>query len=140
VAAVDPAASAYSPDPDNFKLLAGFTVLAQAIERLIAQARPLLRKLLDPGGDGAATERGNTAIVTFALSTLLGVLAAAGFGLYFLDAVTGGQNDIPRRWDVLVSGLLIAGGTASLHELISRIEKTKQAAAAQIARTSTAGS
>jgi hypothetical protein len=113
---------AFAPDADNFKLLAGFYVLAQAIERLVEQLRPFLP-------DKTPTGKANVALVAFAFSTVLGVAASAGLGLYFLDAVTGGNAEFPRAWDILVSGLLIAGGTAGLHELIGRIEKAKQQAA-----------
>ena len=118
----------FAPDKD-FQLFAGFYVVAQAVERLVE----LLRALL-PGR--SVIGKANVALITGALSVLLGVAASAGLGLYFLNAVA--VDAVPERVDVLVSGLLIAGGTAGLHELISRIEKSKRAAAASAAAGSAA--
>jgi hypothetical protein len=115
--------TAFRPNPEDFKLFAAFYVVAQAIERAVEIGRSVL-PAKSPAG------KANVALIAAAASTLLGVLASAGLGLYFMEAVSSGASTVPRSWDVLISGLLIAGGTAGLHELIARIEKAKEASAA----------
>lgn len=116
-------AASFKPDSE-FKLFAGFYVIAQAVERIVELGRRFI-----PGK--SADAKANIALIAGAFAVLGGIGASAGLGLHFLDAVA--MSNVPKRVDVLVSGLLIAGGTAGLHELISRIEKAKQAAAVNVA-------
>lgn len=103
-------------DPDEgFGLLAGFYVVAQAIERLLE---------LLPGGLGSKQSKANRAVVFPALGFIIAVIAAEVLGLYFLDAI--GRNDVSKNLDVIVTALAIGGGTKPLHDLIKRIEKAKE--------------
>jgi hypothetical protein len=115
--------TAFTPESD-FKLFAGFYVVAQALERLLEVGS----RVIVPG-DGA-TDKGNRALVLGGFSVVLGVCASKLLGLYFLAAV--GVNDPHRGIDVLATGLLLGGGTKALHDLIGRIEKSKENAAATV--------
>lgn len=105
----------------GFDALVAFYVVTQAIERVI-EVIFWVWEIVDP--DLKADER---KVLGLALGTLLGVIVSSAFGLYFLGAVTtfddaggGGGN---RILDVLVTGLVIAGGSKPLHDLVSVIEK-----------------
>ncbi len=117
-------AASFTPDRD-FVLFAGFYVVAQAVERLIEVAGRFMPQ-------GSPAGKANAQLIAGAWAVALGVLASSALGLYFLNAVA--VEGVPAWIDVAASGLLIAGGTAGLHELITRIEKAKQAAAAGAAK------
>lgn len=74
------------------------------------------------------TERRATrTIILWAAATILGMLAAACFRLYFLHAV--GITSIGRAPELVATGLIIGSGTKPLHDLISWIQTTKTSAA-----------
>jgi hypothetical protein len=90
-------------------------VTAQAVERLIESVLP-------PGGESAQA-KADRAIVVGGIALLLGIALRLILGLRFLSAV---EVQSPPRWlDVFVTGLVIAGGTKPLHDLIGTIEKSK---------------
>lgn len=116
----------FTPGSD-FMLLAGFYIAAQAIERMFE----LLALSPIPPNPGT-TARADKTVFFAALSFLAGVGLSLGFGLYFLHAV--GVGSTSRFADVIVTALLISGGTKTLHELIGRITAAKEAAQAQLLR------
>jgi hypothetical protein len=124
-------------------------VAAQAVERLLEPVSWLALKIDDAkktrdtafaayqtsGKSDAGTTaanaqaslehaRSNRAVVYWALATGVGMFAAAALKLYFLHIL--GVTDAPRWAEILVTGLVIGGGTKPLHDLISRIEKAKE--------------
>jgi hypothetical protein len=82
--------------------------------------------------DRAATLRTLRMMVLWGLASALGFLISAYLGLYLLDSVTADPTEgeaatAPKRWlDILVTGLAIGGGTKPLHDLITKIEKSKE--------------
>lgn len=68
--------------------------------------------------------RKDTALWAWAVSTALGALAAAWLGLYLMRAV--GALGVPIALDVVVTGLILGGGSKALHDLIKNIEKAKE--------------
>lgn len=121
----------------GFLVFGGFYVVAQAIERLIEL---LSLSPLPPNSTAAkaaseeekkAAEKKTTArktLVFAAFSVLVGAAASVGFGLYFLRAV--GVTS-PAYWlDVLVTALLLSGGTKALHDLIENVTAAKDQAKA----------
>ncbi len=107
-------AAAFVPK-QGFVLFTGFYVAAQAVERLIEFVLP-------PGGESAQA-KADRAIVVGGIALLLGIALSLILGLRFLSAV---EVQSPPRWlDVFVTGLVIAGGTKPLHDLIGTIEKSK---------------
>jgi hypothetical protein len=111
-------------DPgSDFQLLAGFYIAAQAIERFIELVS---RSPFPPDADAKDTRSvAQKKWIYAALAVLLGVGASLTFGLYFLEAV--GANSAPAWADVFVTGLFISGGTKAVHELIGKIEASKEA-------------
>jgi hypothetical protein len=99
----------------GFILFTGFYVAAQAVERL-------LEFVLPPGG-GTAEAKADRALIVAGLALLLGIALSLALGLRFLSAVQVGTS--PRWLDVFITGLVIAGGTKPLHDLIGTIEKAK---------------
>jgi hypothetical protein len=106
----------------DFKLFAGFYIVAQALERLLE----VFARVFVPGS--TATDKGDRAIVLGGISVVAAVIASKALGLYFLAAV--GVDEPHRGVDAFVTGLLVGGGTKALHDLILRIEKGKERAAA----------
>jgi hypothetical protein len=105
----------FTPTGD-FDRFAAFYVVAQAIERFVAVFSPVI----PPFGDDAASKNDRAIIVT-AGTFLIGVLIARLSGLLFLTAI--GWTTPSGGIDVLVTGLVLSGGTKALHDLISRVQK-----------------
>lgn len=136
-------------------LFALLYIAAQAIERILepfSKLDPKKAELVKDRDDkAAAAQRGaqakpaadaqgsldrwraNRAVLLWGAATVLGMFGSAAFGIYLLrlvvvPAAEGGA--LPSlELDILVTGLAIGGGTKPLHDLISRIEKSKNAAA-----------
>ena len=70
-----------------------------------------------------AIKRANRTVVFWAIATCCGLIASSGLKLYLLTTI--GAASVPRAAEILVTGLVIGGGTKPLHDLISRIEKAK---------------
>lgn len=109
----------------NFALFAGFYVGAQLIERLMELVSPLLPFWGLPTGFSSdekvrvAQVKADRAKAVMGLATVTGVIVSAAFGLYFLSAV--GMN-VPRKWDIFFTGLIIAAGTKPLHDFITGLQ------------------
>jgi hypothetical protein len=100
----------------DFNRFAAFYVVAQAIERLVEVFSPLV----PPWGDDPA-RKNSRALVFGAVTFVIGVAIARWTGLLFLQAI--GWTS-PSSWlDVIVTGLVLSGGTKALHDLISNISK-----------------
>jgi len=143
-----PAALKVNGDMASFAL---FYVAAQAIERLIEPFSQLFlttsetRKELDSNvaralatgddADGQAAakkqdelnrKRGERTLVLWAAATVLGMLLSGFAGLYFVSAILATGSSISPALDVLVTGLVIGGGSKPLHDLITNVQKTKE--------------
>jgi len=73
--------------------------------------------------------RANRAVGFWAGASILAFLVSATLGLYLLQAVAVAVDNPPgwlNAFDVLVTGLVIGAGTKPLHDLIARIEKSKE--------------
>jgi small-conductance mechanosensitive channel len=110
----------------NFALFAGFYVGAQVVERLMEVVSPLLPFWDLPASMAKAEEKVKVAQVkadrakaALGLALLAGVVLSFAFGLYFLKAI---GMDIPRRWDIFFTGLIIAAGTKPLHDFITGLQ------------------
>jgi len=68
----------------------------------------------------------NTKVFIWALASFIAMLASGATKVYFLQAL--GFNGIPDYLNVLVTGLVIGGGTKPLHDLVTLIEKKSDAA------------
>ena len=128
-----------------------FYVAAQAVERFLeplVAMDPIKRRLASEratkiaaaaaSGSANATQvaataqaaldqwRANRSVVIFAIATILGMAASAFLGLYFISSlVTGPVPDV--NVDVLVTGLVIGGGSKPLHDLITNVQKSSNA-------------
>lgn len=69
--------------------------------------------------------RANTTLLLFGSGSFLAMLAAGVFKSLLLVAV--GVSGTPIWLDIAVTGMAIGGGTKPLHDLISNIEKAKEA-------------
>lgn len=118
----------------DLAFFAGFYVAAQAIERLMEPFARFLPPAWNKAWSGYADKKpskklqidaekaADRAILMLGIATVIGVIASASLGLYFLRAL-GAK---PALWlDIFVTALVISGGTKPLHDLISRIEKPK---------------
>ncbi|HUC07788.1 MAG TPA: hypothetical protein VMR96_06830 [Solirubrobacterales bacterium] len=141
----------------NFALFAAFIVVAGAIERFmepILVALPPNEKKPDSKDDEAKktkkTEeneaaKADRALIAYCIALIVGIAISSVFGLYFLETM-GVQIGAPadasetakwvfandgERWlrglDVFVTALIITGGTKPLHDMITSIEKKKDA-------------
>lgn len=68
--------------------------------------------------------RANTAIYAWGAATMLGALASGILGLYLMKSV--GASAVPEWLDVIVTGLVVGGGSKGLHDLIKNVEKAKE--------------
>jgi hypothetical protein len=64
--------------------------------------------------------RANRAVIIWALATILGMVASAKLGLYFVSALV--QADPDPHLDIFITGLAIGGGTKPLHDLITNVQ------------------
>jgi hypothetical protein len=121
----------------DFALFAGFYVAAQVVERLLEVVSPLFpfwrvggtgptlgervgKAPVPTGGTELDLIKADRGMIMLGLGTLAGTILSASIGLYFLQAV---GMEVDRTIDILASGLVISGGTKSIHELINRIQK-----------------
>jgi hypothetical protein len=65
----------------------------------------------------------NTAVIAWALASVLAMAACGAFGIRLLTAI---GFDAPPFWDIAISGLAIGSGTKPLHDLISNLQKSKE--------------
>jgi len=117
---------AFVPPPGdvNFVLLAAFYAAAQIIERIMELVVPLL-PAFPPASTGnvrAAYVKADRAKLALGAATVLGVVASAAFGLYFLSVL---GIHASHTVDTIATGLLIGAGTKPLHDFISLIQKPK---------------
>lgn len=69
------------------------------------------------------------AIAHWGLAVAVGFLLAGQLDILLLSAIAAEDSARPAGWaDLLVTGLVVGAGTKPLHDLVSRIEKSKQAA------------
>lgn len=104
-------------------------VLELAEEPTVRNVMPALLAAADAK---AANERktAERSILFWGLASGIAALASGAFGFYFLSTV---GIPVPALWlEILGTALIIGAGTKPLHDLISLIEKKKQAAAVGI--------
>lgn len=109
----------------NFALFAGFYVGAQVIERVMQLVAPTLPWWQLPASVGtdrtvrAAQTKADRTLALLGLSSILGVAASCGFGLFFLAAI--GMH-VTHTVDSWVTGITIAAGTKPLHDFITLLQ------------------
>lgn len=69
--------------------------------------------------------RANSAVVSFGLASLLAMCASGYLGMFLLHLT--GVTSAGIVLDILVTGLAIGGGTKPLHDLITNVQKAKEA-------------
>jgi hypothetical protein len=114
---------AFQVDKANFALFAAFYGVTQGVERLLE----IVSQFVPPWGD-SDQDKSDRAIEMLGIATLAGVAASMVFGLYFLRAIGvnyGHSNNWETAADVIVTGLIISGGTKPLHDLIKLVEKAR---------------
>jgi hypothetical protein len=122
-------ASTYRID-GQWSAFAGLFILALAIERAL---EPFSAKLgPDKARRTTATEvelcRRLTAVVSWGVATGFGFVLCAALNITLLQAVRANGSGQPPFWaDLLVTGLVVGAGTKPLHDLVSNIERGKQA-------------
>jgi hypothetical protein len=99
----------------GFDLFAAFYLATQAIERFTE----VVAGVMWPRGDDAAT-KADRAWVFFGFTLIIGVVASKWMGLFLAEAI--GWTTPSRTLDILISGLVIAGGSKGLHDLITRVK------------------
>jgi hypothetical protein len=137
----------------DFMTFALFYVAAQAIERAIEPfsnlilATDKIRKELDhlvatavraadttAAAAAAAKQdelnkaRGERALVLWAAASILGMVVSGFTGLYFVGAMLAEGSSFNRALDVLITGLVVGGGSKPLHDLITKVQKSKEKA------------
>jgi hypothetical protein len=135
----------------GFSVFAPLYILAQSIERLLEpfatymgsakadgkvrrkpDAKKKVYEALVAGDAGAAATwqrivdriRRNTAVITWATASFIGMAVCGALGILFLEAI--GFEGTPGAVDVVISGLAVGSGTKPLHDLISSIQKAKE--------------
>ncbi len=114
---------AFEVDKANFALFAAFYGVTQGVERLLE----VVSQFVPPWGD-TDQDKSDRAIEMLGIATVAGVAASMVFGLYFPRAIGvnyGHSNNWETAADVIVTGLIISGGTKPLHDLIKLVEKAR---------------
>jgi len=114
---------AFQVDKANFALFAAFYGVTQGVERLLE----IVSQFVPPSGI-TDQDKSDRAIEMLGIATVAGVGASMVFGLYFLRAIGvnyGHSNNWETAADVIVTGLIISGGTKPLHDLIKLVEKAR---------------
>jgi hypothetical protein len=141
----------------NFALFAAFIVVAGAIERFLEPVLVALPPNEAKASAKASSEekaeikeqneraKADRALLAYSIALIVGIVVSSAFGLYFLQTmgvhigteVGSGEsakwvfaNDgdkVLRGLDVFITALIITGGTKPLHDMISSIEKKKEA-------------
>jgi hypothetical protein len=137
----------------DLSVFAGLFVLALAVERLLAPFSRFIGPDTEEKKDErdkaqAAVESGTGttqelasaqagvdrsrqigAIAHWGLAVAVGFLLAGQLDILLLSAIAAEGSADPAPWaDLLVTGLVVGAGTKPLHDLVSRIEKSKEAA------------
>jgi hypothetical protein len=147
----------------NFALFAAFIVVAGAIERFLEPLLVVLPPFEEkPKSDASEEEKatikeGNEkakadrALLAYSIALVVGVIVSSVFGLYFLETMgvhigeavgdpvkevvfADNGEKVLRGLDIFVTALIITGGTKPLHDMITSIEKKKDAAAGAAAK------
>ncbi|HEY5815092.1 MAG TPA: hypothetical protein VIS95_01995 [Solirubrobacterales bacterium] len=109
----------------DFALFAGFIVVAGAIERIIQPLTAILPPFKEADNVRSKADR---TLLGYGIALIIGVAVSSVFGLYFMEAigVSGEEETLRRGLDIFLTALIITGGTKSLHETITSIEKKKE--------------
>jgi hypothetical protein len=62
-------------------------------------------------------------VASYLIASLLGMLSSGYLGMFLLRVI--GVTTAPLWMDIAVTGLAVGAGTKPLHDLISKIEKSK---------------
>ena len=120
----------------NFALFAGFYVAALLIERAGEIVAPIMPPWAAPTnappppgqtGQGPALDadaraahvKADRAMVMLGINFVAGVVLAAALGLYFMTAI---GMEVSRPVDIVLTALVIAGGTKKLHDFMSLVQ------------------
>lgn len=109
----------------DFALFAGFIVVAGAIERIIQPLTAILPPFKEPDSVRSKADR---TLYGYGIALVIGIAVSSIFGLYFMEAigVSSQDDELLRGFDIFLTALIITGGTKSLHETITSIEKKKE--------------
>lgn len=134
---------------DGASAFALFYVAAQAIERAIepftnvvlntapakshlaAAVAAALTTSSETDGQTAAQKqdeldqlRGERSLLWWAVATIAGMWVSAALGLYFVGAIVKSSTAGLIPVDILITGLVVGGGSKPLHDLISNVQKS----------------
>jgi hypothetical protein len=71
--------------------------------------------------------RANRTLISWGIATAVATVASSFGGFYLLHAIAGpGWNGIETWVDAIVTGVVVGSGTKPLHDVISRVAKTKE--------------
>jgi len=71
--------------------------------------------------------RSNRMLVAWGIATAVSTVAASAGGFYLLHAIAGpGWNGVATWIDAIVTGVVVGSGTKPLHDVISKVQKTKE--------------
>lgn len=138
-------------DTDDFQWFALLYIAAQAIERLL---EPMMGQVkagevavakagvaAAVGDEGKATKQtvlsqvqADRAVIAWAAASTIALVTCGILGLGMIeslanvDVAEGRSADVFTAFDVIFTGLVIGAGTKPLHDLITKIEKSKNRA------------
>lgn len=115
----------FSPAPE-ISVFALLYVFAQTIERLLEPVSAFYDAKVDRVAATPQTDsRRRKVVALWAAASILGMLGSAWLGVFLLRLV--GVVDAPYFVDIAVTGVVVGAGTKPLHDLISHIQKAKEA-------------
>jgi hypothetical protein len=145
--------SIVSPAPfkvgSDISVFAALFVTAAAVERILepvsrffgnveaakSQRDRAVVAMEEDGGQEAASsqaalnqQRANRAVMVWGLATAVSMMLSAVGGFHLLYSIAAPGAAPPVGLDVLLTGLVIGSGTKPLHDLVTRVQRSKEKA------------
>ena len=73
-------------------------------------------------------DRANRVVIVWGLATAVATVLCAGGGFFLLRALESNPewNGVARWIDALITGLIVGSGTKPVHDLVIRLQKSKE--------------
>jgi hypothetical protein len=120
-------------------------IIAQAVERIVEPIANYADAVMDKANaiaEAAAADkrakarsqakvdqiRQNLALITWGVASLAATTTCGAFGVLLFRIIGGSQTvNVPGWVDITITGLVVGAGTKPLHDLISYVQKAKDA-------------
>jgi hypothetical protein len=118
------------------RLLEPFSKFFGKVEDMKAKRDTAVASMQDTGGaqEAASSQaalnqaRANRTVMVWGLATAISMVLSAAGGFHLLYSIAAAGSTPNLALDILLTGLVIGGGTKPLHDVVSRVQKAKEKA------------